>query len=316
MIALPALQSSSVAEIADFAEVECLRRRGRSASVTHVSRVLGRETSSDDDDIHPVICDAFGDLASRVHECGPIGRYPYDLSENQNVIRLSRPSSRYSYLYQYLLLSTRLNMNTQKVQAGEDSTELFELLCAEVAKNFFSTDLVPASSLVFGTGRYAKDRTDAQPIPKKGFARAIDELCRELGEGGGFQNHAGNERITAKDGRLDVVVWRGFRDGRVSRLIAMGQCKTGRNWKNAVDSLQPDNFLAKWVKTRPANVPLRMFFVTERVGTNWHNLAVDAGLLFDRCRIMEYADHTSDDLHARIRAWVEGAHANLKVANS
>ena len=314
MIALPALHASSVAEIGDFAEVECLRRRRRSASVTHISRVLGRDTSSDDDEIHPVICDAFGDLASRAHECGPTGRYPYDLSDNQNVIRLTRPSSRYSYLYQYLLLSTRLNMNTQKVQAGEDATELFELLCAQVARNFFSTDLMPASSVIFGTGRYAKGRANSQPIAKRGFARAIDELCRELGEGGGFLNHAGNNRITAKDGRLDVVVWRGFRDGRVSRVIGMGQCKTGRNWKNAVDSLQPEHFFAKWVKSRPANVPMRMFFVTERVRTNWHELAVDAGLLFDRCRIMEYAGHISDDLHARIRSWVESAHANLRIA--
>ena len=312
MIALPTLQPSNVAEIADFAELECLRRQGRSVSVTDISRVLGRTTSSDDDEIHPVICDAFVDVASRVHECGPTGRYPFYLSENQNVIKLTRPSSRYSFLYQYLLLSTRLNMNTEKLQAGEDATKLFELLCAQVATNFFSTELAPARSLVFGTGRYTKYRADSQPIAKRGFAQAVDELCRELGEGGGFQNHAGNNRITAKDGRLDVVVWRGFCDGRVSKVIGMGQCKTGSNWKNAVDSLHPENFLAKWVKSRPANVPMRMFFVSERVGINWHELAVDAGLLFDRCRIMEYASHISKELHDRIRTWVEGVHRSLK----
>ena len=61
---------------------------------------------------------------------------------------------------------------------------------------------------------------------------------------------------------------------------------------------------------------MRMFFVAERIVVDW-NVARDTGLLFDRCRIMEYASQISSasDLFARIRAWVVAARKQLQSAS-
>ena len=242
MIAIPALHSGAIGEIADFAELECLRRQGRSVSATDISRVLARNSADDDDDVRPVIYDAFGDLVARVTDCGVEGRYPFQLTFHDNVISLGSANSKYSILYQYLLLATRFNMSSNRRHAGEDGTTLFEELCAEVAGNYFSDKGSIAESLVFGTGRFSKVGEGTERNNMRGFRVSVTELCERLGEGGEFHHHTAPAPITAKDGRLDVVVWKGFKDRRANQFIGMGQCKTGSNWRGAVDSLQPENF--------------------------------------------------------------------------
>ncbi|NKC14578.1 MAG: hypothetical protein GKR94_21070 [Gammaproteobacteria bacterium] len=316
---VPPAHWAHLSQIADFAELECLRSTGRDVSVTDVARVLARsgvaqddtERPSDDDKVRPIVQEAFDDIALRARHCGADSRYPFSLSDSGAVIHLKSMTSDESILYQYLLLATRLNMQLQRIQAKEDGTKLFELLCGEVAKNFFSSRSQAASSLVFGTGRIEKPRDNEAEVKETEFARSVDELCAFMEEGNGFENHSRSTRITAKDGRLDVVVRKPFSDGRSGHFLGMGQCKTGTNWRNSVDSLQPENFVSKWVRTRPAFVPIRMFFVAERVGSEWTDLAMDAGLFFDRCRIIENADFVSSDLRKKIKSWVEAGRKSL-----
>ena len=314
MIAIPALHSGAIGEIADFAELECLRNQGKPVSATSIGRVLARNSANDDDDVRPVVSDAFGDLVARTKDCGSERRYPFRLSSHDNVLTLDSLNGKYSILYQYLLFATRFNMSSNRRHGGEDGTQLFEVFCAEVARNYFSDIVYSGESLVFGTGRFSKAREDTQRINQRGFRASVDELCERMGEGGKFYHHTSPSPITAKDGRLDVVVWKGFKDGRPNQFIGMGQCKTGSNWRNAVDALQPDNFFSKWVLSRPANLPIRMFFVTERIVIEWHDIARDTGLLFDRCRIMQYANRISADLFARIKVWVLAARTQFRLS--
>lgn len=312
MIAIPGLHSKAIGQIADFAELECLKKQGKPVSATDISRILARDSAKDDDTVRPTVSAAFGDLVRRATDCGANGRYPFRLSSQDNVLKLGSPNGKYSILYQFLLLATRFNMSSNRQHGGEDGTKLFEEFCAEVARNFFSSAGPEAQSIVFGTGRFRKEREDTQPINKRGFKISVNELCEDLGEGGGFRHRTAPAPITAKDGRLDVVVWKGFRDCRSNQFIGMGQCKTGSTWRSAVDSLRPENFFAKWVSAQPANLPMRMFFVTERIVVDWDEVAIDTGLLFDRCRIMEYANQISLDLFERIRVWVVAARKQLQ----
>lgn len=313
MITIPSLHSSAIGEIADFAELECLRNQGNPVSATSIGRVLAQDSARDDDDVRPVISAAFSDLVARAKDCGSGRRYPFRLSSHDNVLALGSLNGKYSILYQYLLFATRFNMSSNRSHGGEDGTRLFEAFCAEVARNYFSDVEYKGESLVFGTGRFSKTREDSQHINKRGFRTSVDELCHRVGEGGKFFHHTALSPVTAKDGRLDVVVWKGFKDGRPNQFIGMGQCKTGSNWRNSVDALQPANFFSKWVLSRPAILPIRMFFVAERIVVDWHEVAMDTGLLFDRCRIMQYANRISSDLFARIRAWVLAARARFQV---
>jgi hypothetical protein len=60
----------------------------------------------------------------------------------------------------------------------------------------------------------------------------------------------------------------------------------------------------------PAVLPVRLYFVADRVLDRWYDCCVDGGILFDRCRIVEHANDISASLTARITKWVRAAAAS------
>ena len=200
-------------------------------------------------------------------------------------------SNRRKIVYRYLLLATRLNMASCRVHGSIDGTLLLEELAADVAREFLGDR---AESLVFGTSSGTGD-----------FPAKVNDLCQNLKEGGGFVSHT-QARPTANDGKLDVVVWKGFADHQPGKLIGFAQCKTGTNFKDSLSQLQPDSFCSKWLQRPPAFTPVRMFFAAEALSRqNWYNDVSDAGLLFDRCRIVDFCDSVTEEVLAKVRAWTE-----------
>ena len=54
----------------------------------------------------------------------------------------------------------------------------------------------------------------------------------------------------------------------------------------------------------PALIPIRMFFVAESISRQyWYSFASDSGLLFDRCRIVDFCYNTSDEVITKITDW-------------
>ena len=200
-------------------------------------------------------------------------------------------------IYKYLLLSTRLDMAGSRLHVGLDGTLILEDLSAQIAERYFGER---AESLVFGTAASGLLR------------QKIDNLCNRLGEGGGFTARP-SVRARAGDGKLDVVAWKSFTDGLPGKLIGFGQCKTGTNYKDSLAALQPDAFARKWLISPPILPPVRMFFVSEALPTSpdkRHDLSVDAGLLFDRCRIVDYCQGVDPATMAKIREWTVAAAAS------
>ena len=237
---VPMAHSENIASIADFAEVECLRRSDRAISTLKVATIMSRESdSSNDETIIQRVAEAFEELADRTCHCGPFGeRYPYAVTEDGRVLSLRDDVGEESLVYIYLLLATQMSMQTQKNQGGEDATVLFEHLSSEVAVRYFGGPGPSIRTMVFGTGREAEDKDEDDELDQGKFETAVNNLCKELREGGGFESYA-NSRVTARDGKLDVVVWRHFADRRGGQLIGFGQCKTGKYWNRDLTKLQP-----------------------------------------------------------------------------
>ena len=111
-----------------------------------------------------------------------------------------------------------------------------------------------------------------------------------------------------RDGKLDVVVWKHFTDGLAGKLIAFGQCKTGTSYRDSLTQLQPDSFCRKWLRSPLVLTPVRMFFVSEALPRSlWRNDSIDAGLLFDRCRIVDFCDNVSRDVLVKVTTWTAAA---------
>ena len=295
--------------IADFAEMECLRKEDGIVSALDIARILLREADSiGDDAVKQIVDDAFGELAVRSEHCGAGGRYPYEIRRHGGLLtrRSVLDKAPVDLLYWYLLLSTRMNMKVKKNQGGYDATVLFEHLCREVAIRFWGGPGPYVDGMVFGTGRQTNDMEDHEELGHGVFQAAIRRLCAALGEGIGFPQNAGSA-VQAKDGKLDIVVWRGFADKRPGQLIGFGQCKTGTYWDKDLMKLQPEGFCAKWLQRQPAVMPVRLYFITDRVIDRWYERCVDGGIVFDRCRIVDLATDLPSALLQEIEAWVKAA---------
>lgn len=244
--------------------------------------------SSDDESIDS-LDQAIGACVVRSNHCN--GRYPFAYETNS--ICLSKENSQYKDIYTFLLLSTRLNMNSQKIQGGHDATKIFERLCAIVAKEYFGNH---SQVLVFGTSE------------EGGFRDHVENMLSKIHIDASIKKPFGSTG-RQKDGNLDIVAWIPFSDKKDGQMIAMGQCKTGENWESMLTELQPQAFFAKYTTGRPYAEILRLFFVTESFGDyKWAERCIDGGVLFDRTRIIEYLPSVIDSqLMKDISEWNEAA---------
>ena len=284
-------------ELADFAELVCWQQG--STSATALTGLLGRLDENDysggvpeDEEIPQYVEEAYLEVERRIEGCGD--GYPFALGDKGDTLHIVPNSDTGKYaIYKYLLLATRVKMDSNHSHAGIDGTHLFEELSAETCREYFGDR---AESMVFGTAAGAP-----------GFQGKVNDLCVRIREGYGYESHT-SSRGNEKDGKLDVVVWKHFSDGLAGKLIAFGQCKTGTNYENTLTQLQPDSFCRKWMRSSPAMTPMRLFFLAEALPRGpWYNVASDAGLLFDRCRIVDFSRHISQGVSANVEVWTAAA---------
>lgn len=290
---------ADISDLADFVEVECLNN-GK-VSRTEIIELLGRLEDNDytdgnpiDDPLENTLEDVFNEIDLRSSKCNKA--YPFHMDYSGHVLKTnSKVENSVSYLYTYLLLSTRLVMNVDNVHAGIDGALLFEEISEEIAKEYLGSR---TKSFLFGTGSTGRS-----------FENKVNSLCKELKEGGGFKNRNDASTSNVKDDSLDIVVWKPFSDGSCGQLIAFGQCKTGTTWDNRhLTSLQPDSFCSSWFSDQPSIIPVRMFFLAESLlRERWYTTVTKAGILFDRCRIMDYSQNLSSELCKQIKTWTNAA---------
>lgn len=303
---LPNLPSprAQLHELADFAELTAWEY-GK-VSEREIIAFLGRagdneenqgvnDTEEETTDLLPEV---MNEIDRRVEACR--GGYPFELTLKGTVLEYDKRSEDKieSQVYRYLLLSTRLNMKDSKKHAGLDGTLLLEKLSAHVLKNYLGGR---ATSFVFGTAKSGN------------FKGKVDNLCRSLNEGVGFRNLDGNSKVTAVDDKLDAVAWTPFADKLPGQLIVVGQCKTGTSWKGFETQIQPENFAKKWFKEPFLVTPIRAFCLSEAIDrTKWKSIQIEAGILFDRCRLVDFCEGF---ISREMAAWTNAAFDSFKVGD-
>jgi len=252
----------------------------------------------DDDENADRLDEVMNEIERREYACA--SGYPFVLRQEATVLRYVASDLEESIVYLYLLLSTRLNMKENKIHAGIDGTNLLEPLSAHVLKNYLGRD--KAQSLVFGTSGEGN------------FEDKVNKLCQTLSEGSGFRSLDG-KTPTEKDGKLDAVAWIPFADRLPSQLIIFGQCKTGTTWRETTSQLQPAEFIKKWIGEPFLTNPTRAFCVSEAVDRSiWKSNSVDAGIVFDRCRLVEYCVGLPEKTLSSIRTWTLEAQKTVSEA--
>lgn len=293
---LPTAQAG-IHELADFAELWAWDE-GK-VSEPKILAALGREDENDNnigaEDNNDRTADGLNEVMIEIERreiaCG--NGYPFILERPGIVLRYDDRDNMRSDIYRYLLLSTRMNMKDDRVHAGIDGSALLEEVGAHVLQHYLGG--TRSRSMVFGTAIQGR------------FEDKVNNLCRELGEGGCFKNKLALP-IDANDERLDAVAWVPFSDKLRSQLVIFGQCKTGTTWDGQTTHLQPDDFIKKWIDVPYLVDPIRAFCISEVAERSRRDgVAVYAGLFLDRCRIVDFCTDLSPGLLTKIRTWSAAA---------
>ena len=301
--------------LADWVEVKALLDADGNASQEDLARALARAYSMDGTAAKTLAGDVFKELLDRHDSCIPLPgkghdwEYPFTVNSSASLLSLRTKlgQSKRGLLYSFLLVASRADMDAQRKLEGLDPTVLFEQLCADILLNFWGGANDHTGSLVFGTAR-TKDLTN------KKFEANINNLCVTLKEGRGLKDKA--KAPGAGDGKLDVVVWRIFSDGRSGGLVGFGQCKTGIHWKTHLTKLVPRNFCRNYFKEPLILDPIRVYMVPHRVdGAAWDSHTGDGGLLLDRCRLVQYGYDISKDVFGNCKKWLDAALERQRQGN-
>jgi hypothetical protein len=296
-LAVPSATADPVAH-ADWLELQALAAKDRNSSLQDLASALRRTGSGEElEDEHlaeetddrggettePVAEAAFAEIEDRNIGCD--GAYPFSLGTSFLQLKGQIDNSVYVFL---LLLSL---FGKDAGPPGLDSAHLFEEIAGVALVNCLGGPNNRAEAYQFGFPRRIKP---------KGFTAAVEALCQQLGEGDGSRDRP--TRKDQKDAALDLVAWRSFPDKRRAMVMAWGQCATGHNWRGKLTEMQPADWSAAWLRTRPVVLPIRAFFVPHRIDIkHWDVTATHAGVLFDRCRIAALASSLSRDLRVNCR---------------
>lgn len=314
----PPIASADPEMLADWLELKALASADRNSSLYDLARVLRRSGSvdalaelSDESDFDAdrggqltsqIAEDAFADIEERSSACRDMedrDDYPFELGDRHIQLKNGAEASVYIFL---LLLSA---LGKDAGSAGPSGSQLFEDVCAAAIRGYLGgASTAHVKSRVFGFPRR---------LMPTGFVAALNQLCADMGEGDGARNHPRTR--DQKDAKLDIVAWRDFADSKMGKLIAFGQCATGKNWEEKITELQPQNFCQLWLKTQPARTPIRLFFVPHRIDKKrWEHTAVYGGILFERCRIAGLAGRVLDDhVSNNCAAWSKRALASMTL---
>ena len=287
--------------VADYIELQCLLKQTPISSYSLRSlfsisddEINNEGVESSDDLSVDAIEDGIKECVQRAAFCP--AKYPFRVNAHSLEPRVDSGVNR--EIYQFMLLSTRLNMNEQKNQANFDATKLFEELCAGVAGEYFGQH---SKSMVFGTADAGR------------FQQKVEDVISKLNLTSTYRIPLGSTG-RQKDAAVDVLAWIPFADKKDSQMIAIGQCKTGTHWEDMLTTTLPKVFFESYFSGQPFADVERMFFVCESYGIDrWEERSRKAGIMFDRTRIMEYIPANIDaSLLSRITKWNQAALACVK----
>lgn len=276
--------------LADWLEIQALTSTSRVASSSDLLSYMRIQSVLDEQDEEEkegketqLNLEVFDELEHRSKAAGRA--YPF--RAKLPTIRCRTSDWQLYAPYVFCLLLSHVGADESQRVGPLYPARLFESLSTEAARRFI--------------GGCAEQFGSPRPRLPSNFESAVNEICRKLCEGDGFDSHG--ESYSAQDDRLDIVAWRRpYPDQLPGQLVVFGQCAAGKDWRKKLPELRPDSFCDKWFARCLVSPIARAFFTPYRIelGERWRRVSVDGGILFDRCRIA-YLVHRRDAFGQHIR---------------
>jgi len=272
MIQLP--NTISLADVADWIEIH-LATEARSISKVDLASTI--EMASGEEPSEGFLSSVWIEMAGRQ---AMYNNPPFSVMER----RIEKVDEEVTpFLYIACLILSLFGASGTRLSASK----LFERLAAVVIKEYLQGEV-----FVFGW-----------PV-LQGVETAIGDRMKQLTD---LLNETFVESPATpyKDRGVDVIGWKSFGESRSSQFAILAQCASGINWRNKTTDLP----LASWTQyIHWACDPIKAFVVPCIIpGDLWHDVSREAGILFDRIRIVNLLSDVSIDaaLNEEFEQWVK-----------
>jgi hypothetical protein len=320
--------------LADWAELCCLFGPQPTLSVARISDFLQEELGLDDfEDFALGVGAADSEFSAELeaelraggHDQAAEGLNP---ANQQTEATLSQLSFREQVVGNHYPI--RVEAAAARRTASWEERPVYPFLCLLGARLLYKLDIpfhIPARlfervvtealrAYVGGEAlRFGWPRPEDEPT--EDFRSKVVRLARRMGEEVGRMRSIGPD---AKDYDLDVIAWRGFKDGKTpGQLVIVCQCAIGQDWGEkllSVDSWQevivfnvrPVGALAFPVV--PSREPDLLF--------KWHDVTVRGNLPLDRLRLASLLHESmiEEDLLDDLRVWIAEAVGALPLVGA
>jgi hypothetical protein len=271
--------------LADWLEVMILRTGKPQISRAQLTDGLVSMLGSSPQELDLPVSLLFSEIGRRRRIAGR----GYPLVVDNNLIKFDRAST--SHFYDFLLLIS-VDGPMRRANRHRDIDELFDNVVREAVRSYLGPD---TEALRFGW-----PPSNGRPAT---FKKALDWLSERIGlpVGSGLPPPRG------KDGGLDVVAWKPFKDGRSAFAVALVQCTVQSDWHPKAKDILDHVWLSRVVTS------LAVPFVIPKNYPKWDELRRMANIVFDRLRLAQVLAGRDSSPFADMIKWTQKEIAKFAV---
>lgn len=196
--------------------------------------------------------------------------YPFQVNE----LAVIQDKSMVNSPYNYLLLASRpsYNFKWQTISPTNEESEIFEVFVSKCLENYLGKDSV---AIPFGwPSKYGR------PME---FHLAINWLSEKLG----LKPSTSFRPPRRKDGGVDVVAWKPFKDRRTGFPVYLVQCTLQKEFVSKSRDIDL-RLWAGWLEMDRDPMTILAIPKTVPPGEQWNEVSANA-IIFDRFRLVQYA---------------------------
>lgn len=276
-------------KLADWLEINTLADLDGSTSAQDLKYPLATEIEKgnniDDSTLEEIVAQAFTEIEKRISATK--SGYPFKV-QGDKIIKKTTYTKNLSYIF--CLFVSYFGVERLEFSSSWKKNTIakkFENLSANAIKMLLTNDKGKLNVREFGWPRKWKGL-----VTNPNFINALNKLCQDCGE---MKSSGVTTAARMKDAGLDIIAWKKFPDYLSGSVFFWGQCATGDNWDHKLHEVRNFEFFV----TQPTRT-LRGTFIPHiiEIPNNdpdyWHMLTIQAGMIFDRCRVAYLTEKWND----------------------
>lgn len=277
--------------LADWIEVLMLRSNKAQLSRARLADTLAAQMGATAQEMELPLNSVFGEIMRRRRIAGS----GYPLSVNGAMIRAEQMAS--CAFYRFLLLVS-LDGPMRRARRFAEVDQTFDKVVSEAIKGYFGSGTE--------TLRFGWPVSGGRPT---NFQKALEWLSERIGLPVG----CGKAPRATKDGGLDIVAWKPFKDRRSAFALALVQCTVQSDWHPKSKDILDHVWLGRIDSGRPILTSLAVPFVIPRNYPKWDELRRITSIVFDRLRLTQVLADRDVSYFREMIEWSEREMSKIEV---